>query len=87
MRKAVRKLSAIRSGLGTWTWYFVMLLKIGSWSTSWKPSSPRPLLIADGVMTTIGECAWYAHATAVTMFVMPGPFCPAQTPGVPLTLA
>ena len=86
-RKAVRKLSAMRSARGTCTWNLVMGWKIGSWFVSWNPSLPRSDVIADGVMTMTGEWACHAAAMAVTMLVMPGPFWPVQTLVMPVTRA
>src|SRR5918998_2324924 len=39
---------------------------------------------ADGERTTIGVWAMLAAATEVTMFVIPGPFCPTTTPALPV---
>ena len=44
-------------------------------STSWKPPWPIVLLAACGVTNNNGVWFQYAVFTAVTKFVIPGPFC------------
>ena len=48
-------ISAMRFGLETWPWYFVIFEKIGSCSVSWKPPSPIVVEPVSGVMNTTGE--------------------------------
>ena len=67
-------ISAIRDGLLTWPWYFVIVSNIGSWSASWNPPRPLVRVPASGVIATTGECAQYAAATPVTKFVIPKRF-------------
>ena len=47
----------MRARLFTWPWYLVIFEKIGSWSVSWKPPSPSPMLPVSGVIAITGECA------------------------------
>jgi hypothetical protein len=50
-------ISAMRLGLFTWPWNFVIFEKIGNCSVSWKPPSPSVIEPVSGVMNTTGECA------------------------------
>src|SRR5579883_25741 len=74
----------MRSGRLTCTCHLVIFEKIGSCSVSWNPPRPTDIVPTAGVTTTIGVCAQYAAATAVTKFEMPGPFCATIAVGRPL---
>ena len=60
--------------------------RAAGWSPGSRPCRGRTV-IADGVMTMTGEWACQAAAMAVTMLVMPGPFWPVHTLGMPVTRA